>query len=83
MLLTPLLLLTPMVGFKYKTGSKQNNEFLLYICILTIKKKKKMKQLVSLSDLVFLDWNQHLDWMCTSKYRNKTSLAKVMFFFAC
>ena len=54
MLLTPLLLLTPMVGFKYKTGSKQNNEFLLYICILTIK-KKKMKQLVSLSDLVFLD----------------------------
>ena len=29
-----------MVGFKYKTGSKQNNEFLLYICILTIKKKK-------------------------------------------
>ena len=41
MLLTPLLLLTPMVGFKYKTGSKQNNEFLLYICILTIKKKKK------------------------------------------
>ena len=33
MLLTPLLLLTPMVGFKYKTGSKQNNEFLLYIWI--------------------------------------------------
>ena len=82
MLLTPLLLLTPMVGFKYKTGSKQNNEFLLYICILTIKKKKnEAARFTERSSLSGLKSTLGLDVYKQIQEQNITCKSNV--FFAC